>query len=120
MARDFKLDDNGDWAIENFGFSFTSDNSEYVKQKIRIRLQFFKGEYYLNIDAGVPYYQSILGKQITVDDAIAILKSVIVGTPGVVELLNFDPNLDGATRILSIEFKVRTEQNEIIVMEQGF
>jgi hypothetical protein len=120
MAKDFKLDDNGDWAIENFGFAFTSDNVEYVKQKIKIRLQFFKGEYYLNTDTGVPYYQEILGKQITVDDAIAILKATIVGTPGVTELLNFEPNLDGATRILDIVFKVKTDNNEIIELTQEF
>jgi hypothetical protein len=120
MAKDFKLDTNGDWAIENFGFAFTADNAEYVEQKIKIRLQTFKGEFYLNTDVGTPYYQSILGKQISVDDAIAILKARIVGTPGVVELLNFQPDLDGTTRILSITFKVKTDQNDIILITQEF
>jgi hypothetical protein len=120
MAIDLQLNSENDLDLQNFDLYFTIDNVDFVRQKIKIRLQFFKGEYFLNLDSGVPYYQRILGKQIVVDDAISILKAEIVNTPGVNELLEFSPNLDGPTRILSIDFKIRTDQNEIIQITEEF
>jgi hypothetical protein len=52
--KDFLLNEiDYDMNVTNYDFSLTSDLSEYVAQKLRLKLSFFKGEWYLNTLTGL-------------------------------------------------------------------
>jgi len=81
---------------------------DLMVQRLRQSLWFFRGEWYLDITDGVPYYQDILLKapdRITVESEI---KAAIVETPGVTDLLSFDVEYENAIRRFRVVFSVKT------------
>lgn len=81
---------------------------DLVKQRIRQNLRFFRGEWYLAVDEGVPYFQEILRKGADIMTVESILKTAIVQTEGVDRLLEFSMDYDGSARRLTVTFKVIT------------
>lgn len=79
-----------------------------VAQKIRQRLAFMLGEWFLDLRQGVPWLQVILNKVGDVNTAIAILRNVVLTTPGVLEVVSFSAAFDRARRDLRISFVART------------
>lgn len=86
---------------------------DLIGQRIKQRLQLFLGEWYLDVTAGVPYFQEILIKGPRQGRVESILKATVTGTPGVTELLAFDLGFDSPTRVLTLTFTVRTDAGEI-------
>jgi hypothetical protein len=59
---DLLLDDNNDLVFRDGDLVF-STGIEAVVQACRIVMQMFRGEWFLNLDAGLPYWESILGQK---------------------------------------------------------
>lgn len=82
-----------------------------VVQAVRFRLQLQKGEWFLNQDVGVPWYEEILGDASKTPGvearARAAVAAVILDAPGVLEILQLDVTLDAVNRTLSIVFAAR-------------
>lgn len=80
-----------------------------VVQGIRSRLLLFRGEWFLNANAGMPWFEEVFtdgGQDIRRIESA--LKAQIIATPGVESILSFDLAFDGATRDLSVSFSVDT------------
>jgi len=45
-----------DLELTKNNFRFTENDSEYVSQKLEEYFNTFKGEYWLNVDLGIPYF----------------------------------------------------------------
>ncbi|MCK6585965.1 MAG: hypothetical protein L6Q76_00110 [Polyangiaceae bacterium] len=75
-----------------------------VAQHLRQRLQFFRGEWFLNLLEGVPYYESILVKNPNLVLVRSIFRRVILTTPGISHLVEFQLVPDGATRTAALDF----------------
>jgi hypothetical protein len=104
---DLKLDDlTGDLVIENADLVLTT-GSDAVRQHLLQRLRTFMGEWFLNLDAGLPYFQNILIKDPNLNAIDGVIKNVIIDTPGVLELLSFDMNYDSSTQALELTFSVQ-------------
>lgn len=84
------------------------DNLDAVEQRIRTRLRFLAGEWFLDTRVGVPYFDDILVKNPNFPDVENILKVEILETEGVEELLSFDSSFDNAARFLSVTCNIRT------------
>lgn len=84
-----------------------------VAQRLKVRLQTFLGEYFMNVDAGIPYYQRIFGKIKNKSTVDAIFQRQILDDPDVIEIVSYDSDLDAASRFLSVTFKVRTSEGSI-------
>lgn len=96
---------NGDLAI--------TIEDDAVRQHIQQRLRAFKGEWFLDLSNGVPYFQDILKKNPNPIVLDGVLKDAILSTPGVLELLSFDLNYINATRKLTLDFSVQVSQGVI-------
>lgn len=102
---DLQIDSvSGDLVLENGDLALSRD-SDAIGQHILQRLRMFQGEWFLDESQGTPYYQSILGKAPNLQVVDAILKDRILGTPGVVELREFELGYEGATRKLTVRWK---------------
>lgn len=116
---DLKLGADGDLAIKNSDLQLTTSD-DAVRQHLQQRLRTFLGEWFLDLDVGVPYFQDILVKNPNINQIDGILKQKILTTPGVVELLSFTMNFDQSARSLSIEFEYTFYSGEINFFTETF
>ena len=81
-----------------------------VAQSCRIAIQMFAGEWFLNLDAGIPYWQAILGFKPAVAIAAAQIafRTMLLSVDGVVDVLVLNITFDGATRAMNVQWQVST------------
>lgn len=106
---DLKLDSNGDLLFINGESPVVSEPAEDLAQRLTIKLKTFKNEWFLNLDTGVPYYQSVFGKQRGKAAVDTIFQEQILSEPDALEITQFDSSIDNATRQYSLTFRVRTD-----------
>lgn len=102
------LDSSGD--IVTSGEQFLTGYSAYeVAQNIRTRLKLFTNEWFLNIQAGTPWFDTtgspgILGKNSrTASSREAVIRRRILLAPGVAGMTAFAVNYDLPTRMLTVQ-----------------
>lgn len=109
---DFALDTNGDLIIP---LRYTR-GLEAVGQGIRIRMQMFKGEWFLNLEEGLPYLENdevaeadaLLGQRFDQVKALAAFRRVLLATPYVESILSLGVSFDGSTRTMRVEWRVKS------------
>lgn len=97
-----------DMVFSNGATPVTTTPQITVAQRLKIRLQTFQGEYFMNLQAGVPYYQRIFGKIKNKSTIDTIFQSEILADEGVIELVDYQSTLDNTLRFLTVTFSVRT------------
>ena len=102
-----RLDNNGDMTFGQGLANFAVD-AEAVAQNVRTRLLFVLGEWFLDLEEGVPYLQSIFTKPEQLSVVESVLKSRILETEDVTELNEFKLLFDSVERTVTINAKVRT------------
>lgn len=98
-----RLDANGDYMLNNF----LRDVPEAVGQAIKTRLLLITGEWFLNLNEGTPWYTQVLGKY-TAGIYDTVIKSRIIGTPGVLSIDTYQSTIDPDTRSLDVNATVTT------------
>lgn len=109
-----KLDENHDLAIEGGTFAAVyGDNN--IAQRIKTRLLFWRGEWFMDTSDGTPWYERVLGK--TGNRAVigAVIRRRIIQTPGVASITDFDIELDRTGRsVRVVRFSVLTDAGDTI------
>lgn len=98
----------GDILFINGDSPVVSEGREDLAQRLTIKLRTFINEWFLNLDTGVPYYQSVFGKQRSKAAVDAIFQEQILAEPDALEITQFDSSIS-ASRQYSLSFRVRTE-----------
>lgn len=111
MAIDIDLDDNHDVYIIDRDLAITPPDDQ-TKQELSIRLQLWRGEWFLDVLSGIPYLQEVLKKRVSIDTVASIFKTEILAADGVIEILEFEMSFD-SDRALRIDFKVSAEDGII-------
>jgi hypothetical protein len=104
----------GDLELSSTGDIQWTSEAEAVAQRLRIRLQFFKGEWFADTRVGIPYYSDILLKNPSKRLVLSIMSEVILGTPGIARLVSLDYTLSRPTRELSLVFVAETTEGFIL------
>ena len=86
----------------------TVSGAELVQQRLAIIPRMFKGEWFLDADAGIPWFQEILEKGVDTTVVDAILRKAILDTEDVNRLLTYESSIDVASRTISVAFSVDT------------
>lgn len=107
VHRDLLMDADGDLA-QPVGDLVPAAGAEAVAQSLRMRLSMFRGEWFLDLDAGVPYFETVLVKNPNMTAIRAVFRSEILATPGVLGLLSLSLNYVAADRSLRVDFAVST------------
>jgi hypothetical protein len=84
------------WALSDLHWDIQIKNGKLqtvygvdeIKQRILVTLWHYWEEYFLNVPAGVPWYELILGSK-NQKMVASLLKNEILSVPGVVGILNF-------------------------------
>lgn len=95
--------DTNDLFLTRSGNLSVCVDAEAVAIHIKNRLMTFKGEWFLDIEAGVPWLLEIMGKNYDPAMAEAVVKSEIMATHGVVEITSFSVAFAGDLRKLDIK-----------------
>lgn len=107
---DLLLDrDTHDLLFVNGATPVTQDPRDVLAQRLKINLMTFLGEWFLDQDVGVPYFQRIFAKQSSKASVDAIFQEKILSTQGVVQILEYNSSLESATRTFSFTFRVLTQ-----------
>lgn len=102
---------------------FTSRNlttvagTALVAQRLKLILQLFKAEWFLDADAGIPYLQEILKKGVAPTVIDAILRNAILNVEDVNRLLKYNSEIDTATRTVTVAFTVDTVYGPVVFEE---
>lgn len=91
---------------------------DQIAQNLAIRLRFIQGEWYLNILAGVPYYQYFFIKEPNQIQVESFLKDEIVNTRGVEEITAFSSDYDAQKRTFGVQFSAKTISGEIQIEQE--
>lgn len=102
------FDSDGDYAIN----SFVQDSPATI-QAVATRLRLFRGEFFLNLDDGIPYFQEILVKPANLSRIETIIRDTISQTEGVESIDTFEIIFDSDTRKLTISFTATTIYGDI-------
>lgn len=103
--HDLYLDENGALAV--------CTNAEAVAQRVRQHLELYQGEWFLNTEAGTPWYEFIYVEPFNQPLAESVLKIAILEVPGVIEILEFDVNVDFTERSFRLnKVVIKTEFDE--------
>ena len=80
-----------------------------ARQRLKVSLNFFRGEWGLNLDAGLPWFQDILVRSPSLDLIRAILTAAIVQVDGIASVESISLDFDRRNRHLTVDFDARTE-----------
>jgi hypothetical protein len=104
-TNDLVLDDS------SLNIVFT-DLDQYITQKIKNRLLFLKGEWFLDVSLGIPYFESVFEKGTDYNFLTLIFRSELLKINGITDILEFELTQLSA-REFSIYFKVSYIDNII-------
>lgn len=90
-----------------------------VAQAILVTLQTHRGEYQLDITAGVPWREQILGKGRSLPAIQLTIKAIVESIDGVVRVEEVRATLDRQTRALTITFNALLESDTGTILTQG-
>ncbi len=88
----------------------TQSRIDVVAQRLLILLRTFKGEWFLDTDYGIPYFQSILGMKTSKSAVDLIFQKAILAENGVRELTFFESTF--VNRQYSMTFRVKVTTGE--------
>jgi len=95
----------------------TCEDGEAVAQRVRQHIEFYQGEWFLNTDDGVPWFQLIYVEPFNRALAETILKTVILDVPGVSEILEFDTHIDSKNRgFILNKVTILTDFNDKVIV----
>ena len=90
------------------------DKAQCAAQKIRNRLLFFLGEWFLDTRLGVPWFQSILVKNPDIPIVTQIIRQVILSVPSITAIVSLLVNYVPKARSVAFTFEAQCETGQTI------
>lgn len=91
------MDAAGDYTFGRGGLNYLVDSPAAVAQRAGTRLRLWEREWYLDLSAGTPYFQDILGNK-NIGLAQEVIRNRILGTPYSISIDNFTVIWNNQTR----------------------
>jgi hypothetical protein len=111
------LNSNNDLYFDNKKLAIISGNNsdKEILQRVRMRLKFFKDEWFLNSGHGIPYFDDILGtKNLDLNIIESILREQILNVEGVREIVESSIDYDNKERKLKYSVNLISINNSVI------
>lgn len=109
-TRDLWIGDSGQTRL-------ASSIPERAAQRITTALFLFRGEWFLDLKAGVPYYRDVFVKSPDLTLIRALFRNTVASDPDVVDVPRVDLDLDRSNRHLTIEIEARLRENSTLVIQ---
>ena len=112
---DLLLDDNG-VVLRNGDWAFAIDR-EGIQQRIGQTLRTIAGEWFLDLDYGLPYFEQILVKNPNLPSVQDIFRRALLSVKGVSSVERLTLSLDTPNRILRVDWVVSTDLGLLVGAE---
>lgn len=112
--RDLALGADGDLDLADGRDLQLLADDEAIAQHVRLRLRQVKGEWFLDLDAGLDWFGLVLGKGHSDDEIEAEVRRVLVATPGVVQVYSVEIEREASLRRASIAVQALTDSGELV------
>lgn len=113
MSRDILLDrQTHDIVIDGYDLVIVR-GVDLIRQRLKQRLLTVLGEWFLDVDIGLPWFDEIIGKGAEQQQISALLIQQIANTPGVDRIVEFNLDIDRRRRTMRVDFRVLAEGTEI-------
>lgn len=116
MSLDLALDNIHDIYLDGFDLALVAGIDEVV-QKLSQRLKLFKAEWFLDINAGLPYYTDILVKSPKISVVEAAIRNEILSCEDIEAMTAFEMTYDNGLRKLIIKFIAVSIEGVVAVSE---
>lgn len=117
-VTDFGLDSDGDMYADDLGLVLTGD-APGVLQQTSLRLHFFRGEWFLDDERGMPWWERILVKNPDVVEIEGYFRDAILSVRGVRELTYLASSYtDAKNREFRIDWRASTDLGELASTER--
>lgn len=107
---------SGDLVISGNSLVLVTGEDE-VRQRVEQRLRMVRGEWFLDVTAGLPWFSDIFVKGQAQSVVEALIKREILQTPGVRVLNKFELTVDKATREARITAEIIGTDGDIGLLE---
>lgn len=97
----------GDLLLDNNSIRLTESTAESAAQDLYHRLQFFRGEWFLDLRQGIPYFRDVFTKGASLRQIESVFRRAINSSPYVVEVVSLSLTLDKPNRQLELDFDAR-------------
>ena len=104
---DIKFDDDHDMFLDGSDIAF-AEESDIIKQRLTIRLQFLLEEWFLDNRAGLPFTQFIFEQGSTIEDIYELFRKEINDTEGVEDITELNLIPDPSEKGLRVDFSVNS------------
>lgn len=111
-----KLDADGDFTLGS-GADFLVNSPDAVAQAVLTRLHLWSGEWFVDTTSGTPWDTEILGKRLQLKNPDSSIKSRILETDGVTEIVDYASTFDGDTRKFSVTVTINTDYGVATISE---
>lgn len=121
IPRNLTCQEDGDLDFSR-GLRLTEDLVTYVVQRLRQRLRFFLGEWFLDQRLGIPYFQRVFVSNPDIPLITSLFRRVIIRTTGVAAVEKLSVRFDRKTRTLftSFEAKLANDPRVIVFSDEPF
>lgn len=99
----------GDLRLSGRKLVFTRVLAEEVAQRFLVRLNFWRTEWFLSLNAGTPYLEAVFEKGVSESTIRSVFSQLLLGTAGVAAVDSMDLTIDRATRVLDLRFVARLQ-----------
>lgn len=93
----------------------TVTGADAIAQEAEVTLRWFRGEWFLDLSAGVPYFGEVLRKGATEASVRAVLRAAILRVPDVRRVERLDVRIDRRLRTLEVEADIVTAEGAATV-----
>lgn len=108
------LNNNNDLYFTNYALTFTTNKADEILQRVKVRLRFFEGEWFLNTAHGVPYFEKIIGqKPANLNIINDIFINELLDVDGVLSVIESELDFDSVNRKLLFSFRAKIENDTI-------
>lgn len=115
---DVRLTASGDIEVDPINGVQFSYGLEGVGWLVSVNLKLFQGEWLFDEEAGMPYFQSILGEKFDANALRDAATKVILGTPYVTGIRTLEVSFDNTIRKASLSGQAITEFGDIEISEE--
>ena len=103
MSVNIAINESWDIAVVN-GVIQRSFDTTQVRQLIETRLLLVRQEWFLDLNAGLPWYTEMTGRNVNPFTVRSYISNEIVNTPGVESLQSLEMDYDSAARKLNLVY----------------
>jgi hypothetical protein len=97
----------------------TQDPVEAAVQGARIKLQFWRGEWFLDTTQGVPYVQDVFVKPANFAQLEALFRRILTSVPEIDAVPVLSLMLDRETRALRVDWEIRVGARVVTSADYG-